>query len=153
MSIKSFFRRRNSDPGLTDISNFDAANEGRHCGGDFLDVMKKACKAAYPNSRVRVEKVEQGSLDSKGAVILLRCKELGVDLLVIGQRRRSLSGLLGSKRSLSTGSTTRAVSKSVDTAEYLIENSPCSCVAVQRKGQNSGYILNSKTHRNFWLLV
>lgn len=95
MSIKSFFRRRNSDPGLTDISNFDAANEGRHCGGDFLDVMKKACKAAYPNSRVRVEKVEQGSLDSKGAVILLRCKELGVDLLVIGQRRRSLSGFLG----------------------------------------------------------
>lgn len=66
MSIKSFFRRRNSDPGLTDISNFDAANEGRHCGGDFLDVMKKACKAAYPNSRVRVEKVEQ----AKGAWIV-----------------------------------------------------------------------------------
>jgi hypothetical protein len=40
----------------------------------------------------------------------------------------------------------------VDTAEYLIEKSKCTCVAVQKKGHN-GYLLNTKTHRNFWLLA
>lgn len=40
-----------------------------------------------------------------------------------------------------------------DMAEYLIENSKCNCVAVQKKGQNGGYLLNTKTYRNFWLLA
>lgn len=40
-----------------------------------------------------------------------------------------------------------------DTAEYLIENSNCNCVGVQKKGQNAGYLLNTKTHKNFWLLA
>ncbi|XP_021754222.1 uncharacterized protein LOC110719568 [Chenopodium quinoa] len=157
--IKSFFRRH-SDPGLAGISNFDpTADVGEGGGGsggkDFLEVMKRACKGTFPNSRVWVEKVEQGSLDNKGAVILLRCKELMVDLLVVGQRRHLVSVLLGPRRSFSTGSTVLrgGAPKSVDMVEYLIENSPCTCVAVQKKGQNSGYILNSKTHRNFWLLV
>ncbi|KAJ0092228.1 hypothetical protein Patl1_25727 [Pistacia atlantica] len=43
--------------------------------------------------------------------------------------------------------------RGMDTAEYLIENSKCTCVGVQRKGQNAGYLLNTKTHKNFWLLA
>ncbi|KAG8484607.1 hypothetical protein CXB51_023940 [Gossypium anomalum] len=43
-------------------------------------------------------------------------------------------------------------SKLIDTVDYLIENSPCTCVGVQKKGQNGGYVLNSKTQKNFWLL-
>ncbi|CAL0329900.1 unnamed protein product [Lupinus luteus] len=43
--------------------------------------------------------------------------------------------------------------KMIDTAEYLIQNSPCTCVGVQRKGQSGGYVLNTKTQRNFWLLA
>lgn len=41
----------------------------------------------------------------------------------------------------------------MDMVEYLIENSRCLCVGVQKKGQNAGYLLNSKTHKNFWLLA
>jgi len=26
-------------------------------------------------------------------------------------------------------------------------------VSVQKKGQNAGYLLNTKTHKNFWLLA
>ncbi|KAG6532266.1 hypothetical protein ZIOFF_006106 [Zingiber officinale] len=44
-------------------------------------------------------------------------------------------------------------SKGINTAEYLIQNSQCLCVGVQKKGQNTGYLLNTKTHRNFWLLA
>ncbi|KAJ4954411.1 hypothetical protein NE237_011194 [Protea cynaroides] len=42
--------------------------------------------------------------------------------------------------------------KGIDTAEYLIENSKCKCVGVQKKGHN-GYLLNTKKQRNFWLLA
>ncbi|KNA22895.1 hypothetical protein SOVF_029470 [Spinacia oleracea] len=101
--IKSFFRRH-SDPGLAGISNFDPVSIDAERGGggggngggkDFLQVMKRACKGTFPNSRIWVEKVEQGSLDNKGALILSRCKELLVDLLVVGQRRHFVSVLLG----------------------------------------------------------
>lgn len=43
--------------------------------------------------------------------------------------------------------------KGNDIADYLIENSKCLCVGVQKKGQNGGYVLNTKTHKNFWLLA
>jgi hypothetical protein len=39
------------------------------------------------------------------------------------------------------------------TPEFLIEHSKCLCVSVQKKGQNAGYLLNTKTHKNFWLLA
>lgn len=43
--------------------------------------------------------------------------------------------------------------KGFDTAEFLIENCKCTCVAVQKKGKSAGYLLNTKTYRNFWLLA
>ncbi|XP_038722069.1 uncharacterized protein LOC120014223 [Tripterygium wilfordii] len=43
--------------------------------------------------------------------------------------------------------------KAIDTAEYLIENSKCTCVGVQKKGQNAGHLLNTKAQNNFWLLA
>ena len=39
------------------------------------------------------------------------------------------------------------------TAEFLIEHSKCLCVSVAKKGQKAGYLLNTKTHKNFWLLA
>ncbi|KAL3577975.1 hypothetical protein D5086_019479 [Populus alba] len=66
------------------------------------------------------------------------------------QRRGFSTAILGTSRyKLSGGSGT----KGLDTAEYLIENSKCTCVAVQKRGQNAGYVLNTKTHKNFWLLA
>lgn len=43
--------------------------------------------------------------------------------------------------------------RGLDTAEYLIEHSKCTSVAVQKKGLNAGYLLNTKTQKNFWLLA
>ena len=50
------------------------------------------------------------------------------------------------------GASSRGI-KAIDTAEYLIDNSNCTCVGVQKKGQKGGYLLNTKTHKNFWLLA
>lgn len=115
---------------------------------DFLEEMRSACKHAQPRVRVRVERVATEGKE-KATTILFQSMALRVDVLVIGQRRSLSSSLLGYKRP--RGSLRGA--KSIDTAEYLIENSKCTCVGVQKKGQNAGFVLNSKTHKNFWLLA
>ncbi|XP_022980405.1 uncharacterized protein LOC111479780 [Cucurbita maxima] len=115
---------------------------------DFLEEMKKACKIANPNLKVRTVRVELEGKD-KASMIMAQTNALGVDLLVIGQRRSLSTAILGYKRS---GGPMKAA-KMLDTAEYLVENSKCTCVAVQKKGQNAGYLLNTKTQRNFWLLA
>ncbi|KAL9364184.1 hypothetical protein Peur_042057 [Populus x canadensis] len=79
----------------------------------------------------------------KANTILNKSNLLGVDLIV-GQRRGfSAAILIGYK--LSGGSGT----KGLDTAVYLIENSKCNCVAVQKRGQNAGCVLNTKNPQEF----
>ncbi|GMI95878.1 hypothetical protein like AT4G13450 [Hibiscus trionum] len=115
---------------------------------NFLEQMKYACEIAQPKIPVRIEKADMDGKD-KAQVIISKSKELGVDLIIVGQKRSLSSAILGYKRS----SGNMKGSKLIDTIEYLIENSPCNCVAVQKKGQNGGYVLNSKTQKNFWLLA
>ncbi|ESQ56353.1 hypothetical protein EUTSA_v10027024mg [Eutrema salsugineum] len=115
--------------------------------GNFLEQMKRICEIAQPKVRVHTECINMEGI--KAAAILLHGDKLGVDVIIIGQRRTISSSLLGSRR---PGGSLRG-SKGVDTAEYLIENSKCTCVGVQKKGQNGGYVLNTKTHKNFWLLA
>ncbi|PIA40042.1 hypothetical protein AQUCO_02500040v1 [Aquilegia coerulea] len=150
----TFFRRPSQNSSNTSVSS-----ESSHGGGgggsvsgggggvdlEFLEVMKRACEAIQPKVRVHIERVDMGGKD-KASTILNQCKALSVDVLIIGQRRSISNAILGCR--LSGGST-----KGMDTAEYLIENCKCTCVGVQRKGQNGGYVLNTKTHRNFWLLA
>ncbi|KAK7359145.1 hypothetical protein VNO77_01092 [Canavalia gladiata] len=116
---------------------------------DFLEEMKHACRVSQPKVRVRAFRVEMDGKD-RASNILSQTKTLGIDVLVIGQKRSLSSALLGYKRP--AGGSMKGV-KAIDTAEYLIQNSPCTCVAVQRKGNNGGYVLNTKTQRNFWLLA
>ncbi|KAL4271683.1 hypothetical protein GQ457_13G026380 [Hibiscus cannabinus] len=115
---------------------------------DFLDQMKRVCEVAQPKIDVRVEKTDMDGKD-KATIILSKSKALGIDLIIIGQKRSLSSVILGYKRQ--NGSVKAA--KPIDTADYLIENSQCTCVGVQKKGQNGGYVINSKTHKNFWLLA
>ncbi|XP_022749013.1 uncharacterized protein LOC111298559 [Durio zibethinus] len=142
----STFLRRPSFPSGTTAPN--SVPEGASTDIDFLDQMKRACEIAQPKIPVRIEKTDMDGKD-KATVILSKSKALGIDLIIIGQRRSLSSAILGYRRP----SGSMKGSKLIDTADYLIENSPCTCVAVQKKGQNGGYVLNSKTHKNFWLLA
>ncbi|CAL0325035.1 unnamed protein product [Lupinus luteus] len=116
---------------------------------DFLEEMKNACRVSQPKMRLRVLRVDMDDKD-KASTILLHSKNEGVDVIVIGQKRTFSSALLGYKKS---GGGSMKGAKMLDTVEYLIQNSQCICVGVQRKGQSGGYVLNTKTHRNFWLLA
>ncbi|KAK6145901.1 hypothetical protein DH2020_019770 [Rehmannia glutinosa] len=123
-----------------------AAEEGGGGGEvEFLDEMKRTCSAAKPKLKVMVEKAEMAEGREKASVILGHSAASKVDLLIIGQRRSLSNSILGSRRGLSL--------RGFDTADYVVENSKCTCVAVQKKGQKGGYLLNSKSHKNFWLLA
>ncbi|OIS98921.1 PREDICTED: uncharacterized protein LOC109232400 [Nicotiana attenuata] len=153
--LGAFFKKSlasSASPPSSTPSN--AAEDGgvRGCGGkgymDFLGTMKQACEAAQPKIKVCTETVEMdGNAKEKASIILAKAASLGIDVLVIGQRRSLSNVILRPRRSVSL----RGLG--LDMAEYLIENSKCTCVAVQRKGQTAGYLLNTKTHRNFWLLA
>ncbi|KAL1536168.1 hypothetical protein AAHA92_28859 [Salvia divinorum] len=135
-------------PGPTSSGEGSVGRSGGGGGGevDFLDGMKQACAAAKPMVKVAVEKAEVAEGKDKAAVIVAHSAASNVELLIIGQKRNVLSkSILGARRGLS-------LKGLGDTAEYAIENSKCTCVAVQRKA-NGGYLLNSKTQKNFWLLA
>ncbi|CAL4933729.1 unnamed protein product [Urochloa decumbens] len=132
-------------------------------GVDFMEAMRAACKARYPRARVHGERVEPATegREAKAQTILAESQRRRVELLVIGHRRcssflrlRSSSGKSSGGKGSSSGKSSSGSSRGHDsTAEFLIEHSKCLCVSVQKKGQNAGYLLNTKTHKNFWLLA
>ncbi|CAM0956926.1 unnamed protein product [Alopecurus aequalis] len=120
---------------------------GGSADGEFMESMRAACKARHPRARVHAERVEPATegREAKAQTILAESQRRGVELLVIAQRR--FSSFLGLR---SASGSSRGHDS---TAEFLIEHSKCLCVSVQKKGQNAGYLLNTKTHKNFWLLA
>ncbi|CAN1146968.1 hypothetical protein LINPERPRIM_LOCUS5439 [Linum perenne] len=116
---------------------------------DFLEAMKHLCEAAKPRLKVKVERLQMGAKD-KASVILFKSTAMAVDHLIIGQKKSLSSVLLGNTKYKKPGG---IGPKSLDTAEYLIEYSKCNCVGVQKKGQTGGYLLNTKSQKNFWLLA
>ncbi|KAH0640496.1 hypothetical protein KY285_037082 [Solanum tuberosum] len=156
--FSTFFRKsltNTTSPQPTSAGSHEAAEDGgdvKGCTGkgymNFLGTMKHACEVAQPKIKVCTETVEMdGNAKEKATVILAKSASFGIDILVIGQRRSLSNVILRPKRSVSL----RGLG--LDMADYLIDNSKCTCVAVQKKGQTAGYLLNTKTHRNFWLLA
>ncbi|KAJ7950924.1 putative Adenine nucleotide alpha hydrolases-like superfamily protein, partial [Quillaja saponaria] len=141
----STFLRRPSSGSSTTTSSFESGGGGGEF--DFLEEMKRACKVAQPKVSIQTVRVEIDR--DKASSIIYQTDMHEVALLVIGQRSRLSGALLGYRR---TRGSMRGI-RVLDTAEYLIENSKCTCVAVQKKGQNAGYLLNTKIHRKFWLLA
>lgn len=144
----------NSQIGSSRRASMDqnGGSEGGGGGGlevDFLDEMKHLCEAAQPNVRVQTARVELEGDKDKASAILSQCSSHEIDVLIVGQRRSFSTAILGCRRRGGSMIGTRIT----DLAEYLIENSKCTCVGVQKKGQNGGYLLNTKTYRNFWLLA
>ncbi|KAF6994491.1 hypothetical protein CFC21_011181 [Triticum aestivum] len=121
---------------------------GGSADGEFMKTMRAACKARHPRARVHAERVEPATegREAKAQTILAESQRRGVELLVIGHHR--FSAFL---RLRSASGTSRLRHDS--TAEFLIEHSKCLCVSVQKKGKNAGYLLNTKTHKNFWQLA
>ncbi|KAD4584551.1 hypothetical protein E3N88_22152 [Mikania micrantha] len=139
----SCFKKQSSSTTRDEGGSHGGAGVGCIGGNvDFLDQMKNACEVVHPRMKVKVSRVEADSKD-KAYVIISETKVHGIDLLVVGKRQSLANAILRQR----INGTIR------ETAEYLIENSKCTCVAVQRKGLTGGYLLHTKNHRNFWLLA
>lgn len=91
-TFSTFLRR----PSISSSSHAAPCVDGSSGGADvdFLEEMKHACKITQPKLKVRVERVEMEGRDKAG-VILFQSTALGVDLLVIGQRRSLSTAILG----------------------------------------------------------
>ncbi|XXG61791.1 hypothetical protein AAC387_Pa05g0313 [Persea americana] len=136
-ALSAFLRRPSLAAVTAAMVAMEEAVGGGGGGGEnqYLEEMKKKCEKAKPKVRVQIARAEVEGKDRASAIIS-QTKLFSVDVLVVGQRRyflgRPYNGL--------------------DTAEYLIENSVCPCVGVQKK-HSGGYLLNTKTRKNFWLLA
>lgn len=92
-AISTFLKR----PGTTN------AEEGVVGGGaaaaaageeEFIEEMKRSCKIAQPKIAVRIVRVAAEAKD-KAIVILSQAMALGIDIIVIGQRRSLSTAILG----------------------------------------------------------
>ncbi|MBA0809036.1 hypothetical protein Gohar_024721 [Gossypium harknessii] len=105
--------------------------------------LQNMCKQKRPEVEVEVAVVEG---KEKGLTIVEEAKKQGVALLVLGQKKKSMTWRLvmmwaGSRM---TGGV----------VEYCIQNATCMAVAVRRKSKKlGGYLITTKRHKDFWLLA
>lgn len=83
----------------------------------------------------------------KGPTVVEEAKKKEVVMLILGQKKRSMSWRLlmmwaGNRRIGSNG-----------VVEHCIENAGCMAIAVRRKNRDGGYLITTKRHKNFWLLA
>ncbi|CAH9102453.1 unnamed protein product [Cuscuta epithymum] len=110
---------------------------------DILCSMESMCQTMRPGVHVNCV-LQQGK--EKGSVIVEAAKQHGVSLLVLGQKRRSKLWRLRSR-----WSRRRTQAKVIN---YCIHNSSCMAIAVRRKNRkHGGYLITTKSHKNFWLLA
>ena len=82
----------------------------------------------------------------KGPLIVEEAKKQEVALLVLGQKKRSMTWRL-----IMTWASNRVTGGAV---EYCIQNADCMAIAVRRKNQkHGGYLITTKRHKDFWLLA
>ena len=105
---------------------------------------------AYTNAMALAWQVEvevavvQGK--EKGPTIVEEAKKQGVALLVLGQKKKSMTWRL-----IMMWAGNRITGGVV---EYCIQNASCMAVAVRRKSKKlGGYLITTKRHKDFWLLA
>lgn len=103
-SISSSSSTSGSSPGAAN-ANANTANTAASLAsqigqgeGNFLEQKKRICEISQPKVRVHTECITMEGI--KAAAILLHGEKLGVDVIIIGQRRTISSSLLGYALSL-----------------------------------------------------
>ncbi|XP_052179848.1 uncharacterized protein LOC127793102 [Diospyros lotus] len=118
-------------------------NLNRKKAYQLLYSMREHCQRTVPGVHVEIAVVEG---KEKGPTIVEEAKQQRLSLLVLGQRKRSMVWRLRTvwmrKR------------KRIRDVEYCIQNSNCMTIAVRRKSRKcGGYLITTKSHKNFWLLA
>ncbi|RXI04256.1 hypothetical protein DVH24_038530 [Malus domestica] len=122
----------------------------------------KVCECVQPKIRVRVERLAMEEGRDKACTILHQSDVLGVDTIVgefslspfLFWGKQLRKNELKSNKLQITYVAWRASGEGDRHSGLLDRKYKRTCVAVQKKGlEDGGYLLNSRTHRNFWLLA
>ncbi|KAL4036153.1 hypothetical protein IC575_004880 [Cucumis melo] len=107
--------------------------------------LKNMCQMRRPGVQVEMEFLQGKEM---GRVIVEEAKKQRVSLLVLGQRKQSPF------RSLIKKFSTNKRRNHGGIVEYCIQTSSCLTIAVRRKSKKvGGYLITTKSHKNFWLLA
>ncbi|KAL2546609.1 Adenine nucleotide alpha hydrolase-like superfamily protein [Forsythia ovata] len=111
----------------------------------FLTSMKKMCQLKRPGVHIEVAVVEG---KEKGPAIVEAAKKQEATLLVLGQKKRSVTWrliMMWAGNGMGGGG---------GVVEYCIQNASCMAIAVRRKSKKlGGYLITTKRHKDFWLLA
>lgn len=111
----------------------------------FLTSMKQMCQLKRPGVHIEVAVVEG---KEKGPAILEAAKKQEAALLVLGQKKRSVTWRLVM---MWAGN---GVVGGGGVVEYCIQNASCMAIAVRKKSKKvGGYLITTKRHKDFWLLA
>uniref|UniRef100_A0A0C9S7P4 TSA: Wollemia nobilis Ref_Wollemi_Transcript_7933_980 transcribed RNA sequence n=1 Tax=Wollemia nobilis TaxID=56998 RepID=A0A0C9S7P4_9CONI len=112
------------------------------CGCDVVNSMRALCRSLRPEIQVEGVVVQAGGGGEKARTIVCQAKKLGASLLIVGQRRPSLFQRLLFR------------SRREELIEFCIENTECLTLSVRKQSSGlGGYVINSRWHRDFWLLA
>ncbi|TVU50169.1 hypothetical protein EJB05_01529, partial [Eragrostis curvula] len=124
-------------------------NRGDPRGCQQLEAMRSICQAKRPEVRVELSLVEG---KDRGPAIVEAARKQGVSLLVVGQKKRSvtwrllsmwIAGMKGAPAAAGAGA-----------ADYCVQNAACMALAVRRKSRRGGgYLITTRRQRDFWLLA
>ncbi|KAI3892405.1 hypothetical protein MKX03_012623 [Papaver bracteatum] len=111
---------------------------------ELLHTIKNLCHLERPEVQVEVEVVKASK--QKGPTIVQEAKKQGVSLLILGQRKRTITWRL-----LQLWRRKRSSSGVV---EYCVENANCMAIGVRRKSKKlGGYLITTQHHKDFWILA
>ncbi|XP_010936432.1 uncharacterized protein [Elaeis guineensis] len=112
-------------------------------GSGLLYALKNICQSKRPEVQVEFSLVEG---KERGPTIIEEARKQGASLLVMGQKKRSITWRL-----LMMWTGNKIGSSIVD---YCMQNASCMALAVRRKSRRGGgYLITTKRHKDFWLLA
>ncbi|KAH7660625.1 Adenine nucleotide alpha hydrolases-like protein [Dioscorea alata] len=136
---------------------FDVAKPSKHQGDQSQKdinpkiynpfcAMKNICQSKRPEVHVELCLVEG---KERGPTIVEEAKKQGVSLLVLGQKKRSVTWRL-----LMMWAGGRVAGGGGGVVEYCIQNASCMTLAVRKKSKRGGgYLITTRRHKDFWLLA
>uniref|UniRef100_A0A0D9XZK5 UspA domain-containing protein n=1 Tax=Leersia perrieri TaxID=77586 RepID=A0A0D9XZK5_9ORYZ len=130
---------------LLDVVRSGAKNWDDPRGCHHLEAMRSICQAKRPEVHVELLTVEG---KERGPIIVEAVRKQGVSLLVMGQKKRSITWRL------LVMWMTGGKGGSGSTVEYCVQNAACMTLAVRRKSRRGGgYLITTRRQRDFWLLA
>jgi len=104
--------------------------------------------------QVRVElSLAEGK--DRGPAIVEAARKHGVSLLVVGQKKRSVTWrLLSMWMAGVKGAASGSGGGGTSAADYCVQHAACMALAVRRKSRRGGgYLITTRRQRDFWLLA